>query len=81
MAQVFFRGFATIGHFGQELRRLRIAAGLTQAELAERAGVSRRWISRAERGHGGGEIGNLMKVVRALGLEMRFDRPFGEPDE
>ncbi|MDE0116934.1 MAG: helix-turn-helix domain-containing protein [bacterium] len=77
MAKEFFRGFTTIGHLGQELRRLRIASGLTQGELAERAGVSRRWINLAEQGHRGGEIGNLMKVVRSLDLELRFDRPPG----
>lgn len=75
MEPEFFRGFSTIGHLGMELRRLRIAASLTQAELAELAGVSRRWISLAERGHGGGELGNLMRVVRSLGMELRFDRP------
>jgi len=77
MAEEFFRGFTTIGHLGQELRRIRIASGLTQAELAERAGVSRRWISHNEQGHSGGEIGRLMKVVRALDLELRFDRQPG----
>src|SRR5688572_32355094 len=36
--------------FGDLLRRYRIAAGLTQEELAERAGVSTRGISDLERG-------------------------------
>jgi predicted ATPase/DNA-binding XRE family transcriptional regulator len=36
--------------FGELLRRYRIAAGLTQEELAERAGVSTRGISDLERG-------------------------------
>jgi tetratricopeptide (TPR) repeat protein/transcriptional regulator with XRE-family HTH domain len=36
--------------FGTQLRRYRIAAGLTQEELAERAGVSQRSISDMERG-------------------------------
>jgi transcriptional regulator with XRE-family HTH domain len=36
--------------FGQRLRRLRIAAGLTQAELAERAGMSAKSIAALERG-------------------------------
>src|SRR5687767_1033998 len=36
--------------FGDLLRRYRIAAGLTQEELAERAGVSSRGISDLERG-------------------------------
>ena len=36
--------------FGDLLRRYRVAAGLTQEELAERAGVSTRGISDLERG-------------------------------
>lgn len=64
----FYRPVHTVGQLGMEIRRLRLAAGLTQAELAERAGVSRRWLGRLERGHTGAETGNLMRVVRALGL-------------
>jgi predicted ATPase/DNA-binding CsgD family transcriptional regulator len=41
---------ATESGFGEQLRRYRIAAGLTQEELAERAGVSARGISDLERG-------------------------------
>jgi putative transcriptional regulator len=38
------------GRIGPRLRQLRIDAGLTQAELAERAGVADGTISRLERG-------------------------------
>jgi transcriptional regulator with XRE-family HTH domain len=37
-------------HFGLLLKRHRLAAGLSQDELAERAGLSRRGISDLERG-------------------------------
>ena len=67
----------TVGQFGFEVRRLRESAGLTQAELAERAGVSRRWIGRVERGHLGAELGNLMRTARALDLTLRFDETPG----
>ena len=60
------RPVRTIGQFGAEIRRLRTSAGLTQAELAETANVSRRWISRLERGHEHAELNNIMRVVRAL---------------
>ena len=36
--------------FGETLRRMRHAVGLTQAELAERAGLSERGVSDLERG-------------------------------
>ena len=40
----------TVTDFGELLRRCRVAAGLTQEQLAERAGVSTRGISDLERG-------------------------------
>lgn len=46
-------------------RKLR---GLTQAQLADRAGVGRRTIIRLEGGDGGVTVENLLRVLRALGL-------------
>lgn len=46
-------------------RRLR---GLTQAQLADRAGVSRSTVSRLETGDGGVSLENLLRVLRALGV-------------
>ena len=46
-------------------RKLR---GLTQAQLADRAGVSRYTIARLEQADGGVSIENLLRVLRALGL-------------
>lgn len=57
------RPVRTIGQLGAEIRRLRDSAGMSQAELAEASGVSRRWIGRLDRGH---ERANIMRVVRAL---------------
>jgi transcriptional regulator with XRE-family HTH domain len=46
-------------------RRLR---GLTQAQVADRAGVSRGTVIRLERGDGGVSIETLIRVLRALGV-------------
>ena len=46
-------------------RKLR---GLTQAQLADRAGVSRDTLSRLESGTGGVGLETLLRVLRALGL-------------
>jgi transcriptional regulator with XRE-family HTH domain len=46
-------------------RRLR---GLTQAQLAARAGVSRGVIRRLEAGDGGVSVENLLRTLRALGI-------------
>lgn len=46
-------------------RKLR---GVTQAQLADRAGVSRSTIVRMERGDGGVTLENVLRVLRALGV-------------
>ncbi len=47
-------------------RKLR---GLTQAQLAERANVSRGVIRRIEAADGGVSIENLLRILRALGIQ------------
>ena len=69
----FYRPVLTVGQLGMEMRRIRLAAGLTQAELADRAGVSRRWLGQMERGHLRAEADKVMRVVRALGLAVRLE--------
>jgi transcriptional regulator with XRE-family HTH domain len=46
-------------------RKLR---GLTQAQLADRAGVSRHTVARLERGDGGVSLENVLRILRALGV-------------
>ena len=55
--------------FGEILRNYRRAAGLTQEELAERAGISPRSISGLERGEGATpRRDTVAQLVQALGL-------------
>ena len=52
---------------GQAIRGLRSQRGLTQAQLAQRAGVSRQWLNYVERGRKKGlEISLIMQVLDAL---------------
>ena len=53
---------------GQYLRDERLAAGLSQADLAARARVSRRWLSDIEGGKPTAEIGLVFRVVAALDM-------------
>jgi HTH-type transcriptional regulator / antitoxin HipB len=53
---------------GLYLRETRLAASMTQAQLAARAGVSRRWLSDLEAGKPTAEVGLVFRVVAALGL-------------
>lgn len=53
---------------GAVIRAARRARGLTQRQLAERAGVGRQWLVALERGHDRAELGKVLDVLRALGL-------------
>ncbi len=46
-------------------RKLR---GLTQVQLADRAGISRDTLARLERGDGGVSVENMLRTLRALGV-------------
>ena len=56
--------------FGAAIRSARRERGLSQAELASRADVSRRTLASIEGGHPNGEIGMFLALVRALDLEI-----------
>lgn len=56
---------------GNNVRRLRLAAGLSQAGLAERMGVDRAYISGLEQGVRNPTIVTLWHVSQALGVKVR----------
>ena len=62
---------------GRNIRRLRIAAGLSQAALAERMNVDRAYISGLELGQRNPTILTLWHISKALKVELRsfFDKP------
>jgi len=64
---------------GRYVRDRRRAAGLSQADLAARATVSRRWLSDLELGKPTVELGLVFKVTSALGLYVDR-RPEPEPE-
>lgn len=51
-----------------EVRWARQDAGLSQAELAERAGVSQQQIAKLESPEGNPSVATIAKIARALGL-------------
>jgi putative transcriptional regulator len=55
--------------FGRRLRELRQEAGLTQTELAERAGVKRDAVARWERGAREPGWFNVVALAEALGVD------------
>jgi HTH-type transcriptional regulator/antitoxin HipB len=54
------------------VRGRRIDLGLSQADLASRAGVSRKWIYEFEAGKATAEFGLLLRVLDALGLALEL---------
>lgn len=50
--------------------------GLTQAQLADRAGISVNTLRRLENGEGGITLENLLRVLRALGVLENVARSF-----
>ena len=55
--------------FGAALRRVRLAAGLTQEGLGLEAGVERNFVSLIELGHNQPTISTIAKLARALGMK------------
>ena len=55
---------------GQALKRARRAAGLTQSELASRAGTTQPTLSALENGNRNARLNTLTDVLAALGLEL-----------
>lgn len=52
------------------IRAARRAGGLTQAQLAQRAGVGRQWLVALEQGHERAELGKVIAVMQALNLTL-----------
>ncbi|UCI19923.1 helix-turn-helix transcriptional regulator [Mesorhizobium sp. B2-1-8] len=55
--------------FASNLRQIRSSKGLTQEELAERAGLSARYIGSIERAHVSASVTVLGRIADALGVE------------
>lgn len=58
---------------GGRLTSARLVCNLTQAALAEQAGVSKRTVERLESGEVATQLSGFLRVCRALGLLERFD--------
>lgn len=58
---------------GERLTGARLERNLTQAALAEQAGVSKRTVERLESGEVATQLSGFLRVCRALGLVQRFD--------
>ena len=71
----------TIGTLAGITRGRRLALGLSQAEVAARLGVSRKWIYEFEGGRPRAELGLVLALLDALGLEWTVGVKVTTPDD
>lgn len=70
---------AVLRELGTRLATHRLALNLTQAQLAQEAGVSKRTIERLESGATATRLSAFLRVCRVLGLHQRLDELVPEP--
>jgi transcriptional regulator with XRE-family HTH domain len=70
---------AFLQELGGRLAGVRIDRNLTQAALAEQAGVSKRTVERLESGEVATQLSGFLRVCRVLGLLERFETLLPEP--
>ena len=64
---------------GERLAAERLAQDLTQAQLAEQAGVSKRTVERLEAGAVATQLSTFLRVLRVLGLQDKLEILIPEP--
>ncbi len=64
---------AILRELGSRLAAVRLARNLTQAALAEEAGLSKRTVERLESGQVAARLSAFVRVCRVLGLVDRLD--------
>jgi transcriptional regulator with XRE-family HTH domain len=64
---------------GGRLAQARLERNLTQAQLADQAGVSKRTVERLESGSVATQLSGFLRVCRVLGMMERFDLLIPEP--
>ncbi len=69
-------------HLGKFIRNYRLERGLTLADVASRAGISRGMLSKIENGQTSASLSTLTRVARALGVTLstmfsNYDVPVG----
>jgi HTH-type transcriptional regulator/antitoxin HipB len=64
----------TPSSLGDAIRHYRTEAGMTQAELAEKVGLQRSYLSELESGKETEQVKRLFRVLRELGVRMTLDK-------
>lgn len=64
----------TAASLGSAIRHFRLQTGLSQAELAERTGLNRTYLSDLERGKETEQVRRILRVLKELGVRMTLER-------
>ena len=64
----------TPASLGAGIRHFRLQSGLSQAELAERTGLNRTYLSDLERGKETEQVRRILRVLKELGVRMTLER-------
>jgi transcriptional regulator with XRE-family HTH domain len=64
----------TPASLGDAIRHYRTEAGLTQAQLAEMAGLQRSYLTELETGKETEQLKRILRVLKQLGVRMTLDR-------
>lgn len=60
--------------FGAAIKHFRQEAGFTQAQLAERAGLHRSYLSQLEQGTETEQMRRLLRILKQLGVRITLER-------
>jgi HTH-type transcriptional regulator/antitoxin HipB len=64
----------TAAAIGPAIRHYRKEAGLTQAELADKVGLTREYLSRLEQGHESAQLRRVVAILRELGVRATLQK-------
>ncbi len=64
----------TAASLGAAIRHYRLQSGLSQAEMAERAGLNRTYLSDLEQGKETEQVKRILRVLKQLGVRMTLER-------
>jgi transcriptional regulator with XRE-family HTH domain len=64
----------TPASLGAAIRHYRQQSGLSQAELAERAGLNRTYLSNLEQGKETEQVKRILRILKQLGVRMTLDK-------
>ncbi|RRJ97182.1 XRE family transcriptional regulator [Opitutaceae bacterium TAV4] len=70
---------AILTELGARFTHARLERNLTQAQLAEQAGVAKRTVERLEAGAVGTQLSGIIRIGRVLGILERLDALIPEP--